>query len=328
MNAAWFFMAAGLLDWLLGDPAFQWHPVRLIGRGIAWSEGLARRKGGHLKRRGIGLCLCVVSLTWLAALALLEVLAWMDGRLGARGWLFLLGAAVLLKFSFAIRDLVDHAQAVFAALRDDDLQRARVAVGRMVGRDVTTLDERGVRRACLESVAESLGDGVVAPLFYAMLGGPALALAYRAINTLDSMVGYKNEAYIDLGWASAKLDDAANYLPARFSAGLVAAAAWVLRLDASAALRVARMEAPLQPSPNAGWPEGAFAGALGVQFGGELSYQGRRVQKATLGVPLNPLNDGACRMGLRLYRVSGYLALILAAAGAVVLTELPRRLAP
>ncbi len=138
---------------------------------------------------------------------------------------------ILLKSSFAIRDLLAHALAVQRELEAGDLTRARLAVGRIVGRDVSTLDERGIRRACLESVAESLGDGVVAPLFYAVLGGPALALAYRAVNTLDSMVGYKDEHYLELGWASAKLGRPASWVPARLAALITALAAGMLGLD-------------------------------------------------------------------------------------------------
>jgi adenosylcobinamide-phosphate synthase len=188
MSPFWCFALALALDLALGDPAWAWHPVRLIGRGITEGEAWARR-AADLRLAGVGLLLGMSALTWSLAWGALRLLGQADAWLGLRGWLALAGAALLLKSSFAIRDLLQHARAVLLELEAGDLIRARVAVGRIVGRDVSALDERGVRRACLESVAESLGDGVVAPLFYAALGGPALALAYRAINTLDSMVG-------------------------------------------------------------------------------------------------------------------------------------------
>jgi adenosylcobinamide-phosphate synthase len=313
MKILWLFALALALDLGLGDPAWAWHPVRLIGQLIKFFEGRARQRGSALRRRGIGLALFVVGLTWLLATAALRGLEQIDVQFDCHAWLWLAGAAVLLKSSFAIRDLLAHARAVQRELDEGDLARARLAVGRIVGRDVSTLDERGVRRACLESVAESLGDGVVAPLFYAALGGPALALAYRAINTLDSMVGYKDEHYLELGWASAKLDDLASWVPARLAALITALAAGMLGLDAGAALKTALADAPQQPSPNAGWPEGAFAGALGVQLGGPVSYRGRSSVKATLGAALQPLDAAASAASLRLYACASGITVFLAA---------------
>jgi adenosylcobinamide-phosphate synthase len=314
MNPFWLFAAALALDLGFGDPAWDWHPVRVIGRLIKASEAGARAKGNALKRRGVGLLFWVAGLTWITATAVLRGLAWVDGTLHLRGWLALAGAALLLKSSFAIRDLLQHARVVLEELELGDLTRARLAVSRIVGRDVSALDERGVRRACLESVAESLGDGVVAPLFYACLGGPALALAYRAVNTLDSMVGYKDEHYRELGWASARMDDLLNFIPARLSVGLTMLAAWALGLNGWAALRVARLDGPRQPSPNAGWPEGAFAGALGVQLGGPVSYRGRASDKPTLGEARRPLDAAASALSLRLYTIASLLALLLCAS--------------
>ena len=314
MNGAWVFGLALALDLGLGDPEQPWHPVRLIGKAISLAEARARQKGKALKRRGVGLALLVVGGTWFVAAALLHFLAGLDVELSLGGWLMLIAGALVLKSSFAIRDLLQHAKQVHAELDAGDLTRARLAVARIVGRDVSRLDERGVRRACLESVAESLGDSVVAPLFYAMLGGPALALAYRALNTLDSMIGHKDEHYRDLGWASARLDDLANLIPARLAVLLTAFAAVVLGLDGGEAIRVARVDGPKQPSPNAGWPEGAFAGALGVQLGGPVSYRGQSSVKATLGEPRAPLDAAASGASLRLYAVTSVLMVALAAS--------------
>jgi adenosylcobinamide-phosphate synthase len=199
---------------------------------------------------------------------------------------------------------------VLDPLRAGDLAGARAAVGRIVGRDVSGLDETGICRACLESVAESLGDGVMGPLFFAGLGGGPLALVYRAANTLDSMLGHRDEHYRDLGWASARTDDVLSWLPARKAALFTILGAACLKLDFRSAWRTARRDARGQPSPNSGWPEAAFAGALGVRLGGPLSYRGRAVDKPYLGEAKRPLDAAVCGEGLKLF-----LAACLVAVG-------------
>jgi adenosylcobinamide-phosphate synthase len=191
----------------------------------------------------------------------------------------------------AVRSLDDHAMAVVRPLRDGDLPAAREAVGRMVGRDVETLDERGVTRAMVETVAENLSDGVIAPLFWLMVGGPVAMAGYKAINTMDSMFGYKNERYLAFGWCAARMDDAANLAPARLTAGLIwlIAAVWP-GMSARASARSTWRDAHRQPSPNSGYPEAAAAGALGVRLGGVNYYRGERSEKAYLGEDLRPLD--------------------------------------
>ena len=298
------------LDAIFGDPERAWHPVRRLGAFIHWGEGVARRDSRHMKLRGVGLAMLVVGATYLSGLVVVRAAGLLDGALALRGWFSLGVQAALVWMSLAVRAMVEHVSPVLHALKNGDLPQARLAVGRMVGRDTAELDERGVCRACLESVAEGLGDGVVGPLFFAALGGAPLALAYRAVNTLDSMVGYKDERYLQLGWASARLDDLASWLPARKAALFSILAAWMLGLDPQAAWRVARRDAKDQPSPNSGWPEGAFAGALGVQLGGPIKYRGRVSEKATLGEPLKPLDAQALRLGLRLFVAASVLAVL------------------
>jgi adenosylcobinamide-phosphate synthase len=199
---------------------------------------------------------------------------------------------LLIYTTIAARDLARHSMAVFRPLIRGDLPAARGQVAMIVGRDVDRLDEAGVTRAAVESVAESTVDGVTAPLFFAMLFGPVGAVVYRAINTLDSLFGYTDERYLRFGWASARIDDVANWIPARLTAPLVALAAAVLRLRpaaARAALRIMWRDAGNHASPNAGWPEAAMAGALGVQVGGTNYYAGEPVDKPTIGDPVVPL---------------------------------------
>jgi adenosylcobinamide-phosphate synthase len=292
--------AAYGLDLALGDPVFAWHPIRLMGRAISKAEEIVRIRNLPLGPAGWILALGLPLVCWAIAKAFLDSL---PGRP--------LISAILIYFCLSTRDLAIHAWAVLRALESGNLDGARQAVSRMVGRDTADLDSEGVTRACLESVAESTCDGVVAPLFYAFLGGAPLALAYKAISTLDSMVGHKNERYLHFGRASALLDDLANWIPARLSALLTALSAALLGLKAGAALRTAWKEARTQPSPNSGWPEAAFAGALEVRLGGPISYGGQVSDKPTLGEATLALDPFRLRLSICLMACTSFLALIL-----------------
>jgi adenosylcobinamide-phosphate synthase len=260
-----------------------------MGRLIAWLEPCLRRlisnqrlAGGLL---GLGLPLAV----WASAACLCHAAAWLAP------WLGLLLASFILYTCFSARDLASHALAVARALESQDLAGARLAVAKMVGRDTQDLDEAGVLRAAVESVAESTCDAVVGPLFFALLGGAPLCLAYKAASTLDSMVGYRNARYARFGMVSARLDDMLNWVPARLSAMLTALAAPLLGLSLRRAWATAWRDAQSQPSPNSGWPEAAFAGALGLRLGGLNHYQGQASQKPYLGQALRPFSSQALR---------------------------------
>jgi adenosylcobinamide-phosphate synthase len=214
----------------------------------------------------------------------------------------------------AIRDLDLESMRVIAKLRRRDLPGARRMLACIVGRDTADLDEPEVLRATIETVAENLSDAVVAPLFYLLLGGPVAMAAYKAVNTLDSMVGYRNERYREFGWASARLDDLANFVPARLTAVLVWLCAAALRYDLSRSVAVTLRDARLQPSPNSGYPEAAVAGALGIRLGGLNYYQGVPSRKQYLGDAIRPLDLGAWRK-TRLLFYSASLLMIGLAAG-------------
>jgi adenosylcobinamide-phosphate synthase len=284
--------AAFAADFVLGDPVLAWHPVRLMGKVIHWADRRFPRS------RLSGLCLALGLPSAVAALT------WSLLRLAGPGaWCL---EAFLLFFCIAGRDMVVHSSAVLAALKQQDLGLARERVSGIVGRDTGSLDEAGLLRACIESTAESLCDGLVAPLFFAYLGGAPLALAHKAVSTLDSMVGHKDPRYLEFGWASARLDDLLNFLPARFSAlcaALASGSPWK-------ALRCAFKDAPRQPSPNSGWPEGAFAGALGLRLGGPLSYRGTPVDKAFLGEEGRVPDMAGAEGALRLFQRASILALV------------------
>ena len=279
---------AWLIDLVIGDPAWWPHPVRLIGWLISRLAGYIRKR--VTGPRGLRLCgllvvVVVVGLTWGAASLLLSAA-------GAVSPHWELGMAVFLSYTtLATRCLYDETWRVVPALRRNDLVESRRLVGMVVGRDTAGLDRRGILRALLETVAENLSDGVVAPLLYLAIGGPALGLAYKAVNTLDSMIGYKNDDYRHLGWAAARLDDVVNYIPARITAALIVLAALILRLDAGGALRIWFRDGGRHTSPNAGRPEAALAGALGIELGGAAVYGGQMVNKPTLGDAVRPLTE-------------------------------------
>ena len=259
------------LDLVVGDPPWFPHPVRGIGWLILRLEPLCRQL--PLRCGGFVMWLLVVGATagivWLT-LPWLAIL-WI--------WLFL-----------AVRDLDLQALRVIVSLRDGNLVSARQRLSMIVGRDTAALDEPEILRATVETIAESLSDGIVAPLFYLAMAGPAGMAAFKASSTLDSMCGYRNDRYRDFGWASARLDDVANFVPARLSVLLVALAALLMGYDARGAVRVAFRDGRSQPSPNSGYPEAAVAGALGIRLGGLNYYQGVPAQKATLGDPHRPLS--------------------------------------
>jgi adenosylcobinamide-phosphate synthase len=261
-----------LLDRLVGDPNWLWkrlpHPVVLIGRVIAWMDenwNDPRLPSAARRRRGIG---AVVLLLALAALIGFDL----HLLLGLLGPLGIAIEAIIVAVLLAQKSLATHVRTVARALRSGGVEAGRQAVARIVGRDPDALDEAGICRAAIESLAENASDGVVAPfLFYLVLGLPGI-LAYKALNTADSMIGHMSERHRAFGWAAAKLDDAANLVPARLTAIMFALLAPLVGGRVRTAFRVAWRDARLHRSPNAGWPEAAVAGALDLSLGGPRAY--------------------------------------------------------
>jgi adenosylcobinamide-phosphate synthase len=300
------------IDALLGDPSWLPHPVRLIGKTIEKGEKWLRRSVSTPVQDfflGLGLVAGVVLSTYALALLLLQTLTALSWWLGQ-------GTAVLLgSLCLARRGLKEHALAVFHPLCAGDLNQARTMLARIVSRETVDLSEAEIVRGTLESVAENSSDGVIAPLFYLALGGVPLALAYKAVNTLDSMLGYRTERYEYFGKAAARLDDIVNFLPARFTALTLVGAAWLcarfgLAYDGQATWRIAWRDGRKHASPNAGYPEAALAGALGVQLGGPSRYFGRAVEKPTLGEARQALNPAHIPQSLVLLDIASLLALV------------------
>lgn len=271
------------LDLLFGDPHFLYHPVRLIGLMISGLEKGLRRiypksRGGE-RAAGVLLVILTAGATGFSAYLLLR-LAEMCGTAA----LFILQALMSCSL-LAARSLRDESMKVYRELRKGDLAGARKAVSMIVGRDTEKLTEEGVTKAAVETVAENTSDGVIAPLFYLAIGGPVLGWIYKAVNTMDSMVGYRNDRYRFFGTAAARLDDVLNFLPARISGILMALCAGLCGLDSGNAFHIFRRDRLNHASPNSAQTEAAMAGALGVQLAGDAYYFGNLVKKKTIGDP-------------------------------------------
>lgn len=297
------------LDLLLGDPEWLYHPVRLIGSTITALETRLRR---HFPaspegegRAGLVLAALVPLGTGLAVLGLLLFAYRMNPWLG-------LGVETVLCYQLlAAKSLWVESMRVYHRLTAHDLPGARLAVGRIVGRDTGALDEAGVTKAAVETVAENMGDGVVAPLFYLALGGPVLGWCAKAVNTLDSMVGYRNDRYLHLGRASALLDDKVNYLPSRLAALCMIAACGPLGLDWRNALRIWRRDRRNHASPNSAQTEAACAGALGIRLAGDAVYSGVLCRKPAIGDAARPVEPEDIPRAGRLMLAGSVLCLLI-----------------
>ena len=295
MNSVLYILPAALvLDLLLGDPRWLPHPIIWMGRAIEGLEPVFRRLINNLIVSGALFAVSLVGTVWLLAWIFLKIAWYVDPLVGG------LIETVLIFYCISIRSLRDAALMVKRTLEQGTVEQARAEVSRIVGRDTRYLDRIGISRATVETVAENLVDGVISPLFYTLIGGAPLALAFKMINTLDSMIGYKNETYIEFGRAAARLDDLANYIPARLSVPIIALAAQVLFRSGRRSLKTAIRQGRAHTSPNAGLPEAAFAGALGVRLGGPNTYGGIRIDKPFIGQGLADVQQvhitGACHL--------------------------------
>ena len=266
------------LDLMFGDPAYRFHPVRLIGSLISWYETRLRYSGLNGKFGGVLLSLLLILSTLLFSMGIFKFLEYFHWSLS---WVWY----VFLGWSFlALGDLLKHARQVAAAMEKEDLSLSKVTVGKLVGRDTNLMDLPACGRATVESVGENFNDGVMAPIFYFCLFGIPGILVYKVVNTLDSMVGYRNKQYQDFGWCSAKLDDLMSFMPARISwLFLSGAAVFYSQLSGSNALKVGWRDHFKLPSFNAGWCEATVAGALKIKLCGPIWRDGRLAQNVWLG---------------------------------------------
>jgi len=298
------------IDLIIGDPSWFYHPVRLIGKFIDFTETFLRKiakTATAQKIAGIILTAVIVGGTYFLLYFLLKFIY------QENIYIFHLINIFLVYTVLATKSLSDEALKIYNLLSQAEIEKARQSLSFIVGRDTAHLSEEKITKAVVETVAENASDGIVAPLFYLFIGGVPLAMAYKAVNTLDSMVGYKNERYLHLGWASARLDDIANFIPARLTALLLAVSALFTDSFAVAKRSLSTMlkEGSHHESLNSGYPEAAMAGALGISLGGVNTYGGVEVAKPVLGTELNLTAPSHILKAVRLMRITSFLALLM-----------------
>lgn len=306
-----------ILDLILGDPYNLPHPVRLMGKCITALEGFFRRiMPNSLRTGGTYLALIMVTLSGLIPMIIL----W--ACYSANLWLGAVIESIMVYYMLAARCLSDECMKVCRAVEEHDLDKARQAVSMIVGRDVDKLDEKGVLKAAVETAAENTSDGECAPLFYMGIGGAVFGFIYKAANTMDSMIGYKNEKYIEFGRFAAKLDDVLNFIPSRLSALMMILAAYILKLDGRSAYRIWRRDRASQPSPNSAQTESAAAGALGLELLGDAYYFGKLHHKNTIGDSTRDIEPEDIRRMNRLMYMTSVLMLILAVAVRILIAKM------
>lgn len=299
---------AVVLDLLVGDPRWLPHPVRLMGNLAILLEMPARRLIVNERIAGIFVSGLVIILVGVATWGLLYCAGLAHPALADAVSVYVIYTGL------AAKDMVRHSSEVYQALDSGALGEAKRWVGMICGRDSEQLDESGVAKATVESVAENMVDGVTAPLFYAFLAGPVGMMVYKAVNTLDSTFGYKNERFRHFGWASARLDDLANFIPSRITALIVPVAAKIVGERSSSAFQIYLRDRGKHPSPNAGQTEAAVAGALGIQLGGLSYYSGEPSDKPSLGEPVDAVQPTHILRANTLFMATSGLFLVLGLA--------------
>lgn len=293
------------LDLLFGDPPWLPHPVKGIGYLVRKLDMPLRKAIRNKRVAGSIFAIIIIGLVYLASFAAIRTATYFNRYLG-----FVL-SALFIYTALAIKDLKVEGMRVYGALEKDRIDLARRNLSLIVGRDTERLDDKGIIRATVETVAENIVDGIISPLFFALLGGAPLALAYKAVSTLDSMVGYKNDRYKDFGWFSARIDDWANFIPARIAYLILPLASCLAGYAAKDSFKVALRDGRKNPSPNSGIPEAAMAGALGVRLGGLNYYNSTAVMKPLIGDGKNNLSLVQIKESIRVAYASALLSVIL-----------------
>ncbi len=303
-----------ILDFVAGDPHWFPHPVRVIGLIASNFEEFLANRFGRSRFSGFLFTIVIVGGTFLAVWGILTLAE------SIHHWLALGLTVYFFYTAFAAGDLDEESRRVFRALNRGDVEAARKDLSMIVGRDTAAMNEREIVRGAVETVAEGTVDGVLSPLVFAILGGAPFVLAYKAANTLDSMVGYRNERYRRFGWASAKLDDLLNFVPARLARVIYPAASLLCGLNASRCWSISMRDGRKSPSPNAAISEAALAGALGVRLGGMNFYRGKAEMRPYLGDPSRELEPADIRRAIRWMYVASALGFILLASARVLAT--------
>ena len=305
MNRLIFFIKiwiAYVLDLIFGDPQNVVHPVQVIGKIISAGEKVLLRKK-YKFLAGAVLNIFTVSITY--------TLMYLISKSVKISVFFMIIEIYLMYTIFSINSLAREGNRVYRILKEGDIEKARKDLSYLVSRDTETMDEKMIIRSTMETISENTVDGIVAPMFYMFLGGMPLAMAYKAINTLDSMVGYKNEKYMDFGKFSAKVDDVANFIPARITGILIVLASMILGYNYKNSLKIFIRDRKNHSSPNSAHSEASVAGALGVQFGGKVSYFGKEIDKPTIGDKTKEFELEDIRKNIRIMYVTSFLSLVI-----------------
>ena len=296
-----------IIDLIIGDPYSFPHPVIYIGKLIKCLENNIRKvfkKEKYLKFAGFILWFITVGTTYLLTYLIIKLSKFNSST-------FLIVNSFIIYTTLATKCLKDEAIKIYNILKSGDIYESRKQLSYIVGRDTNSLNEAEIIRATVETVAENTVDGIISPMFYAFIGGAPLAMVYKAINTLDSMVGYKNDKYINLGFASAKIDDIANYIPARVCIIFMTIASLILRFNYKNCFKISIRDRKNHKSPNCAYPEGAVAGALGIQLGGTNIYFGKPVYKPTIGDKYREIEIEDIKKTNKIMYLSSILSLII-----------------
>lgn len=295
-----------IADFIFGDPRWFPHPVRLIGKLISYFERMLNGKKGKTAQRFYGAltAIGIVAVSGICAYMLITLAEKLHPLVGKIMWIF------LAYTTLSVKDLAVHAQAVWGSLAINNIEEARKKLSLIVGRDTKGLSQDEVINATVETVAESTTDGIIAPLFYLFLGGPVLAVSFKAISTLDSMIGHKNNRYLYFGWCAAKLDTFANFIPARITGLLIPLAALLCGKNFAESFRICLRDGRKQDSLNSAVSEAAMAGALGIRIGGSSNYAGRIVEHPYLGEQRRPITISLIKEAIAISIVSSLLMLV------------------
>ena len=299
---------AYVLDLIFGDPQNIIHPVQIIGKMINIGEKSLLGKKYKSDRKykffaGMILNITVISLTY--------GITYLIRRISENSIIFTVAEIYLMYTIFSINSLAREGNRVYNILKEGNIERARKDLSYLVSRDTETMDEKMIIRSTMETISENTVDGIVAPMLYMFLGGLPLSMTYKAINTFDSMIGYKNEKYMDFGKFSAKLDDVANFIPARITGILIVIASMILGYDYKNSLKIFIRDRKNHSSPNSGHAEAGVAGALGVQFGGRVSYFGKEVDKPVIGDKIKDFELEDIKKNIKIMYVASFLSLVM-----------------
>ena len=299
---------AYVLDLIFGDPQNIIHPVQVIGKMISSGEKILLGENSGLSRKykffaGMILNITVISLTY--------GITYLIRRTSENSIILTVAEIYLMYTVFSINSLAREGNRVYNILKEGNIERARKDLSYLVSRDTGAMDEKMIIRSTMETISENTVDGIVAPMMYMFLGGLPLSMTYKAINTFDSMVGYKNEKYMDFGKFSAKLDDVANFIPARITGILIVIASMILGYDYKNSLKIFIRDRKNHSSPNSGHAEAGVAGALGVQFGGRVSYFGKEVDKPVIGDKIKDFELEDIKKNIKIMYAASFLSLVV-----------------